>query len=872
LQLTADFGFDRAAERLPYLSSLGISTIYLSPILEAAAGSQHGYDVIDHESVSAQLGGREAFERLARAAHEAGMAVMVDIVPNHMSIADPRNRWWWDVLENGPSARSAHVFDVDWNATEQRLKNVVLLPVLGDRRGQLLARGEISVLRCGSRFEVRYAEHRFPVAPRSVAFLLERAEQRHRSDRLAFFVDAFAELPPPILLDDVSIARRHRDRVVLAGLLEELFARDAEVAAAVDVTVAALTTDVPALDEFLGMQNYRLAFWRAAERDLDYRRFFDINSLVGLRVEDPRVFAATHALIAELVREGHIDALRVDHVDGLADPAAYLHALRALMGDIPVYVEKILGVDETLRAWPVAGTTGYEFLDDVTALFVDPRAEAVLSALASELGGEQRGFAEIAHEARVQVLAESLDSDVRRLCSVLARVCDRYPEARDFTRHELDATLSALIAAFPVYRSYVVPTSTEVAAEDAAIVVAAVEQARRAPHVEPVMLDFIADLLRLRRRGPGESEFVRRFQQLTPPAMAKGVEDTAFYRDARLLALDEVGGDPTRFSLALDAFHARNRAALERWPLRMLTTSTHDTKRSDDARARLVGISTRPALFVALARAFFTDVEKYRHEETPDGRTLLIFLQVLVATWPIDRERCVAHLLKAVREAKLRTSWARPDARYEEAVTRFVGEVLADDSVTARIAAFVSSGRVGSRAVSLAWTLLKTTCPGIPDFYQGSEAWRFDLVDPDNRAPVDWARLATLVEAPRPTLEADETGVNKAYIVRRALHHRRRHAMCFDPGSAYTELALRGRGRQACVAFARIAPSGETSVVVVPRWAEELESWAASTTIALPKGRFVDVLADDPTRFEGEVTMAQLLCHLPIALLHAEAA
>ncbi len=742
LQLTADFGFDRAAERLPYLSSLGISTIYLSPILEAARGSQHGYDVIDHESVSAQLGGREAFERLARAAHEAGMTVMVDIVPNHMSIADPRNRWWWDVLENGPSARSAHVFDVDWNATEQRLKNVVLLPVLGDRRGQLLARGEISVLRCGSRFEVRYAEHRFPVAPRSVAFLLERAEKRHRSDRLAFFVDAFAELPPPILLDAVSVGRRHRDRVVLAGLLEELFARDAEVAAAVDATLAALTTDVPALDEFLGMQNYRLAFWRAAERDLDYRRFFDINSLVGLRVEDPRVFVATHALIAELVRDGHIDALRVDHVDGLADPAAYLHALRALMGDIPVYVEKILGVDETLRAWPIAGTTGYEFLDDVTALFVDPRAEAVLSALASELGGEQRGFAEIAHEARVQVLAESLDSDVRRLCSVLALVCDRYPEARDFTRHELDATLRALIAAFPVYRTYVVPTDSEIAAEDAAALDAAIAQARHAPEVEPVICSIssptccssssVAAPARPSSYGASSSSRARRWP--------KGVEDTAFYRDARLLALDEVGGDPTRFSLALDAFHARNQAALERWPLRMLTTSTHDTKRSDDARARLVGISTRPALFVALARAFFADVEKYRHEETPDGRTLLILLQTLVSTWPIDRERCVAHLLKAMREAKLRTSWARPDARYEEALTRFVGEVLADDSVMARIATFVSSGRFATRAVSLAWTLLKITCPGIPDFYQGSEAWRFDLVDPDNRAPVDSGR------------------------------------------------------------------------------------------------------------------------------------
>jgi (1->4)-alpha-D-glucan 1-alpha-D-glucosylmutase len=542
------------------------------------------------------------------------------------------------------------------------------------------------------------------------------------------------------------------------------------------------------------------------------------------------------------------------------------------MGDIPIYVEKILGVDEPLRAWPIAGTTGYDFLYDLTALFVDPRAEPALSALASELGDEPRSFAEVAHEARVQVLADSLDSDVRRLCSVLALVCDRYPEARDFTRHELDATLRALVAAFPVYRTYVVPTSAELAAEDAAVLDAAVEQARHAPEVEPVMLGFITDLLRLERRGPVESELVRRFQQLTPPAMAKGVEDTAFYRDARLLALDEVGADPTRFSLSLDAFHTRNRAALERWPLRMLATSTHDTKRSDDARARLVGISRRTGLFVDLARSFFADTEKHRRDDAPDGRTLLILLQTLIATWPVDRERCVAHVLKATREAKLRSSWARPDARYEEALTCFVSDVLADAALMERVATFVNGGRFAARAVSLAWTLLKITCPGIPDFYQGSEAWRFDLVDPDNRAPVDWARLAALGEAPRPSLDADEAGVNKAYVVRRALHHRRRHAACFDPGSSYATLTVRGPGREACVAFARTAPGGESSVVVVPRWIDELATGAASTTIVLPKGRFAHVLADDPSRFEGEVALTPLFRHLPVALLHAEAA
>ena len=875
LQLHAGFGFDDAAAVVPYLADLGVTHLYASPILEAAAGSTHGYDVVDHGRVSDALGGRAGLERLVEALRARRMGLLVDIVPNHMSIADVRNGWWWDVLENGPSARAARVFDVDWDAPEQKLKSVVLVPILDDHRGAVLRRGDLRVDRERARFLVRYRDHRLPVSPRTLGQILAAAARTAGSDRLGFLADAYGELPLATTLDRASTERRHRDRAVLGELLDELLAAAPHLADAIDAAVAALNADVDALDAFLDRQNYRLAYWRAANRDLDYRRFFDIDTLVGLRVEDERVFQATHAFLGELVEARLIDGVRVDHVDGLADPAEYLARLRALVGRRPIYVEKILARDEALREWPVEGTTGYDFAAELAALFVDPRGEAPLAALQRELAGEARPFAAIAAEARLQVLDEGLSADLTRLSNLAAAICERHRDARDFTRHDLHAALRALVAAFPTYRAYVAPVRGEVAPDDVAQVEAAVAGARAlAPELEPQVFAFLAEVLLLRRTGGDEAELVRRFQQLTPPTAAKGVEDTAFYRDARLFAANEVGADPGRATLALADFHARNQAALARWPRRMLATSTHDTKRSEDARARGLVPAEDHAAFAELARAFFARTAPHREGGAPDPLMTHVALQALVTAWPIDATRLGGFLEKAAREAKRHTSWTRPAPAYEAALRRFAAAVLADAALVRELDAYVARIEPAARAISLAWALLKITSPGVPDFYQGGETFRYDLVDPDNRRPVSWDRGRAAVARARAG-HAGDGDAQKVHVIRAALHHRRAHPHRFAAGSTYEPLAAVGPAHDDVIAFVRRggADRGASVTIALRRPATAL-ALLADTRLILPPGTFHDVLSPTgrtPPALRGEVALAQVLGGPPLALLHAEA-
>jgi (1->4)-alpha-D-glucan 1-alpha-D-glucosylmutase len=833
LQLHAGFTFADAQARIPYLAALGISHLYLSPILQAAEGSKHGYDLVDPTRISEELGGRNGFEQLAAAARDAGLALILDIVPNHMCISDRRNKWWWDVLEHGQHSRFAHLFDVDW-------QEPLILPVLGDHLWRVLERHELLLVREGPRLMFAYGPQRFPLSPVSVEVLLAAASSRCDNERLKLLAHARLAVP--------------KDQGAFDALLAEVLEQSPEAAAAVN---AALQQDV---SQLLDLQHYRLSFWRSAMSELDYRRFFDIASLVALRTEDPRVLDLTHSLIADLPLEG----LRVDHVDGLADPRAYLTWLRALKPHALIWVEKILADGEPLKPWPVQGTTGYDFLNQLTALCLDPKTEAPLLALAKDLAGQTEPFVEAAARAQEQVLTELFATDVRRLVRLLISLRERYPQLRDYSRHELKAALRALLVAFPVYRSYVQPQRGTVDEGDARVIEQALEAARaRNVKLDPFLFDFLGRVLKLEHTGLKEAELVRRFQQLCAPAVAKGVEDTALYRDVKLLALDEVGGSPARYSLSAGDMHALNQRALAQWPLRMLATSSHDTKRSEDSRARLVAMAHRPERFDALARDFFGLCDVYRRDGAPEKSLVMLALQTLVGAWPLSVQRFSAALLKSAREMKTQTRWLEPNPAYEAAVDAFAHSVMSDPAIHTLLERFVGELMPAERTVCLAWALLKCTCPGMPDLYQGSELWQHLLVDPDNRRSVDWTpREAALGMRERPSLERDARGLNKLHVLRTALKLRRDRPSLFGPQSRYLPLQLSGAHEERAFAFARLSDEG-CAITAVTRW--PAADWG-DTTLHLPDGTF-SCLLSDTGRFSGTVRLARLFERLPVALL-----
>ncbi len=640
LQLGPGFGFDEAAGVVGYLAELGVSHVYLSPVLQAAPGSTHGYDVVDHARVSEALGGAGAHRRLVEAIAAAGLGQVLDIVPNHMAITGPENRWWWDVLENGPSSRWAGHFDVTWDPPEEKLRNTVVLPILGDHYGRALDRGEIRLDRDGAAFTVRYFDHTLPVDPRSLGPLLADAAAAGGDEDLAFLAAAFRRLPRATRTDAGAVAERHRDAAALRRMLGGLLAERPALAGAVDRVVAETNADPAALDRLLDGQNYRMAFWRTGRRELGYRRFFDIDTLAGLRMEDPEVFADTHELVLRWVAEGVVSGLRIDHPDGLRDPAVYFERLAGATGGVWTVAEKILEPGEDLPAWPVAGTTGYDRLGLIGGLFVDPAGEGPLTEAYGELTGAPTDVAVVVHEARELAVRELLAADLDRLTALLVEVCEGRRHQRDRTREELHEAVAELAAAFAVYRTYVRAEAGLVAPEDAARIEAARDTvAERRDDIDPDLLAFLADLLALRLpdRTPLEDEWVMRFQQLTGPAMAKGVEDTAFYRYTRLLALNEVGGDLARFGVAVDDFHAANAAAQDRWPDAMTALSTHDTKRSADVRARLALLSEIPGPWAEACGRWMASSAHHWAGGEPDRHAQHLLFQTLVGAWPLER-------------------------------------------------------------------------------------------------------------------------------------------------------------------------------------------------------------------------------------------
>ena len=885
VQLTPRFGFDEAAAVAGYLADLGVTHLYSSPILQAAPGSTHGYDVVDHRRVNTDLGGEAGHRRLQSALAAAGLGHVLDVVPNHMAVGvGPDNAWWWDVLENGPAGVYASHFDVDWDPPEAKLRHTVLLPILGDHYGRVLEAGELRLERHAGTFTVRYHEHVAPVAPRSLDRLLSAAAETCGSDELESIAAALGRLPHATATDRESVRERHRDKEVLRARLAELLEQQPEVAAAVDRRVHEVNGDWDSLHGLLERQNYRLAYWRTAGRELDYRRFFDVNTLVGVRVEDPQVFEDTHGLVLEWVRDGVVDGLRIDHPDGLRDPEGYLRCLREATGRAWVVVEKILEPGERLPAgWPVAGTTGYDFLERVGGLFVDPAGRQRLLELYAEVTGEPVDFQEVAHAKKHLVLRDILGADLNRLTAQFVEVCECNRRYRDYTRHQLHEVLREVVACFPVYRTYVRPDHATVSETDVAAVEAAVAAAvERRPDLDGELFAFLADLLLLRRRsgsapglpstpGEAEAELVYRFQQVTAPVMAKGVEDTAFYTYVPLASLNEVGGSPGQWSVSVAEFHRRTAEAQRDWPESMLGTSTHDTKRSEDVRARLHLLSEVPDGWGDAVRRWVKANGRHRTGEgLPDANAEYLLYQTLVGAWPLGPDRAVAYMEKASKEAKARTSWIDPDPAYDAALRSFVEGVLADETFQADLRSFVEPLVEPGRVTSLAQTLVKLTAPGVPDVYQGSELWDLSLVDPDNRRPVDYALRRRLL-AELPALDAEaiwariEHGLPKLHVTREALHLRRRRPDAFGARGSYEPLAADGARAGHVVGYLR----GDAVAAVVPRLVLGLRGDWADTSLDLPPGRWLNVLTGDHLP-GGRVTLAGLLARFPVALLERE--
>lgn len=865
LQYTPDFSFAAAAAVVDYLRDLGVDAVYSSPSLQAVKGSAHSYDVVDPTKVSSDLGGEEAHRELCRAIRAHGLRHILDIVPNHMAIGSYRNKWWWDVLENGRWSRYAAYFDVDWELPGSA-ENLVLLPILGDHYGRVLERGEVEIERRGQEFFVRYYDHRFPLCPRSFHHLLIPAAERSGATRLAYLAEALSELPKSV--EPEALRRRRRDKEVLKELLAELLERDARSAAEIDREIRDINRDRVRLDRLLSEQHYRLAYWRIAREEIGYRRFFDITSLVGLSVEDAEVFEATHSLVLEWLREGRIDGVRVDHIDGLRNPDEYLERLRGRAPDSVIYVEKILMPGEDLPAgWPVQGTTGYDFLNLVNALFVDPAGESVLTGMYRGFCGRTETFAQVA-KAKKRVVAERvLAGDINRLTHQLRAVCDRHPRNRDYTWSELREALIALLMNSPVYRSYVRPRAGLVRERDTTII----EQALRAAAgaANPQLLAFIADLLLLRVTGREEAEFVARFQQLSGPLAAKGVEDTALYCYSRLISLNEVGGDPEVCGVLPESFHTDCQRRATAWPQTLLATATHDTKRGEDVRARINVLSEVAEAWAAIVERWAVHNKRHKLHGCPDNEMEYFIYQTLVGAWPLSKERALLYFEKCAREAKEHTSWTAPKADYEQALKHFVGSIFADrhflDSFEQFLPPIVNAGRINS----LAQTLLKLSAPGVPDIYQGTELWSLVLVDPDNRGAVDFARRRELLHRVQTAGVEEiaagmEEGLPKMLVLHKALQLRRERPEAFAPGAAYTPLAAEGPLSENAIAFMR----GDAVIAVVPRLTMRLAQGWRGTALGLPTGRWRNVFTGSV--LQGTAQLPDIFGCIPVALLEKQ--
>jgi len=940
LQLTKDFGFQDARAQLDYLQALGVTDLYASPVFASGRGSTHGYDVVDHGRLNPELGTDQDFTAFTDELKARGIGLVVDWVPNHMGIAPGENALWEDVLENGPSSLQADVFDIDWWPPKQDMAETVLVPVLGDQYGTVLEKGELQIVKDDSGwFRLVYLVNTFPLGPETLLPLFGAAVARtglppeaEEQQELESICTALENLPARTTREAGPRREMAREKEVIKRRWRALVGRSAAVKQAIDAALLELNgspgspTTFDTLDRILRRQAYRLASWRVASEEINYRRFFDINSLAAIKMEQPAVFERAHGLLFRLMDDKRIQALRLDHTDGLYDPLAYFEKLQLhfrrdvtdptinpddAIRPVPILVEKILEPGERLpTSWPVDGTTGYDFAAAVEGLWVDPAAEPAMTETHRRFTGDLRSFADHVYECKQRVLQESLPSEVNMLARQLEELASADRRWRDFTLIALTRAIRETLAAFPVYRTYIRQGETPTEQDQRRIKSAIQAARRRTPMMDPSILTFLEDVLLLRVEAQDELQkgltyVALRLQQLTGPVMAKAVEDTAFYRYNRLICLNEVGGDPGQFGTSLERFHAQNLERRESWPLGMVTTSTHDTKRGEDAAARIAVLSEMPAEWEQLVSRCSRRAERYKGRAAdataPSRRDEYTFFQALIGVWPFgwdgrdangrleSREalarRLVEYMDKAAKEAKVETSWIRPSPDYEATTHRFIEGVIGDDGLMGDLARFEQL--IGSHGASnaLAQTLLRLCVPGIPDTYQGSELWHQCLVDPDNRRPVDFARRRSLLaeisarmSAPGP-LAAEllgrwQDGAIKLFVTHLALETRARFKDVFLHGD-YTPLP----GGAHVVAFVRSA-AGRRIVVITPRFPFTLTrgqaSWAVgkswgATALALPEGRYRNALTGaEHTGGANNIPLAELLATFPLALLTLE--
>lgn len=907
IQFFAGFTMDDAVPIIPYLARLGISHLYASPLLKARPGSTHCYDIVDHNEINPELGGESALRRLVETLRAHDMGLILDIVPNHMGVGGADNKWWMDVLEWGKASRYSEFFDIDWEPTDPSLHGKVLAPFLGSSYGEALANGEL-ILKCeasSGQLFIGYHDNHFPISVRSASQVLH--EEPAFEEVSEIFTNAARQSSRTAAL---ASARQAKNK--LAGLLEDL-QHQATLAHLLERFSAKTEDGRRRLHQLLGRQHYRLAWWRAAADEINWRRFFDINTLAGLRVELPRVFDATHAKILDLYREGLIDGVRIDHIDGLADPRLYGRKLRRSMetaaegrpasapkGAPYIVVEKILAPRERLPAdWLTNGTTGYDFMDQVGGVLHDPAGEAALTHLWMSLTGRPGEFETEEEEARRQVLRDNLASELNANAAALHRIAKRDLFTRDYTLTAIRRALTELLVHFPVYRIYANRAArSEIDAQIMERATAAAHRTFRAadrPLLDIVKSWLVDELPRSIAPGPQRAERLRamvRFQQLSAPVAAKSVEDTSFYRYGRLLSRNEVGSNPAIFSITPASFHASNLERQKRLTAAMLATATHDHKRGEDTRARLAILSEIPDEWeTALNRWMRLNAIIRRDLSTgtaPRPADEVMLYQTLVAAWPIGlgpddqagiesfSERVAAWQTKSVREAKLLSEWAAPNETYEAALQEFLRGVLdSTRPVLQEIIQFAERLNLPGAVNGLAQTILRLTVPGVPDLYQGTEFWDQSLVDPDNRRPVDYAaREAALSEhSDIPgLLRSWQSGFVKQAVIASVLNFRKENADLFEAGD-YQKLEADGEASQNVLAFTRRI-HGKTILVATTRLAAKLcgdmplaktEFWQ-DTKLELPAGEMTNILTGDV--FTGKnIFVSDLFAKLPVALL-----
>ncbi|MFC3719301.1 malto-oligosyltrehalose synthase [Deinococcus metalli] len=924
LQLHRDFDFAAARRVLPYLKRLGVTDVYLSPIWTSTPGSTHGYDVTDHSQVNPELGGMGGLKRLSARARELGLGLIVDFVPNHMGIQGGHNPYWEDVLTHGQASRYAHFFDISWRPLKRALDGKVLLPLLGDQYGRVLERHELVLERDGPVFTLRYWERRLPISPKSLAGLLTGASEKlpaRTADltraELASIARSVANLPRSTARDltDDDREERAQEMEVMTRRLGALLDASRPMRDALDATIAETNADPLRLDALISEQNYRLAFWKVASEEINYRRFFDINDLAALRMEDWRVFEWAHRTLFALLRDGVLQGVRLDHTDGLYDPAGYFRALQegaaAALGvpggpELPVYVvaEKILEPGETLpESWAIHGTTGYDFLAQLGGVFVDGANEDDLSAIYRRFTGDRLSYGEHLYRGKHLIQRVSLPGEVNVLTEHLESLAEADLGSRDFTLSTLRGAVREVIASFPVYRTYIRSDGQRESGDNAKIAHAVrdarAHNLREGQPLDPSVFGFLEGVLTLDspdgRVRANDADFALKFQQLTGPVTAKGAEDTAFYRYGRLLSLNEVGGDPALFGTPPRTFHAMARQRAERWPHAMLASSTHDTKRGEDTRARISVLSEIPQAWgvflnasAPLLLALSQDQELGR---APSALDKYVLLQTVLGAYPLDAEggalpddfapRMAAYMVKAAREAKLRTSWASPQEDYEAVLEAFVPALLADAAFMARLRELHDRISPYGAQNSVSAALVRLSAPGVPDTYQGSEGWNQSLVDPDNRRPVDYATLSRRVArlerrhdlgVARALLERYATGEIKTMITWAALRARADHPELFAHGT-YRAIDA---GKYV-LAFAR-EHAGQVAVTVAPRLTLTLtrertpwalgEAWGTRQLTLPGPGTYVNALTGERLRVRsGKVPLAKVLEDFPAALL-----